>query len=134
MGFRKEVILPPNMMRWVLAQPLSRLDVGTAMAEMDQAKWTLGHEGPVTDSWQGLLVKTEMNRVLEGVCVGLNDELGRAFDKHFAGDADDWVELDLRQTIGRAIAQANSRFTVGLPLCKYSSELGTNVCMPLTIL
>ncbi|CAI6090501.1 unnamed protein product [Clonostachys chloroleuca] len=125
MGFRKEVLLPPSMIRWVLVQPASRLNVPHAMAEMDQAKFTLGHDGPILDSWQGLLVKTELNRVLEAICASLNDELGRAFDKHFGDDEENWVEFKLRETISRAIAQANSRFTVGLPLCRDPEYLKT---------
>jgi hypothetical protein len=118
MGFRKEVFLPPSQMRWVLSQSDDHLSVPDAMVEIDQAHWSLGHNGPVTDAWQGMLIKTELNRVLESVCAALNDELVVAFDEHFGTDTNVWRDIDLRPTIARAIAQANSRFTVGLPLCK----------------
>ncbi|KAF4124822.1 Cytochrome P450 [Geosmithia morbida] len=122
-GSRKEVILPPEHIRWALAQPESRLSVAEAMAEVDQAHWSLGHAGPVLDSWQGLLIKTELNRSLETICSALSDELGRAFDKHFGTDTTTWREIDLRNTITKVVAQANSRFTVGLPLCRNEGYL-----------
>ncbi|KAI9898919.1 hypothetical protein N3K66_005380 [Trichothecium roseum] len=125
MGFRKEVIMPPSYLRWVLSQPDAVLNTAQAMAEVDQAKYSLGHEGPVTDSWQGMLVKTELNRVLEGICVALSEELGLAFDAHFGKDTENWKEIDLRATVSKAIAQANGRFTVGLPLCRDPDYLNT---------
>lgn len=125
MGFRKEVFLPPSQMRWVLSQSDDHLSVPDAMVEIDQAHWSLGHNGPVTDAWQGMLIKTELNRVLESVCAALNDELVVAFDEHFGTDTNVWRDIDLRPTIARAIAQANSRFTVGLPLCRNKEYLQT---------
>lgn len=125
MGFRKEVILPPQHMRWVLAQSDDRLSVPEAMAELDQARWSLGHDTPITDPWQGMLVKTELNRVLESICAALNDELSVAFDAHFGTNTDAWRDIELRPTISKAIAQANSRFTVGLPLCRNPDYLDT---------
>ncbi|KAH7163462.1 cytochrome P450 [Dactylonectria estremocensis] len=117
-GFRKEVIMPQSLMKWVLAQPDSVLNVEEAFVEVDQVRWGMGHEKFVSDAWQGMLVKTEMNQVLEAICAAMNNELGVVFDKHFGTDTANWKEIDLSSIIPIIIAQAASRFTVGLPLCR----------------
>lgn len=119
LGVRKEVILPPAYMRWAVSMSDDKLNTPEAMADADQARWTLGHDGPIIDSWQGMLVKSDLNRVLEGICAALSDELELAFDAHFGAETETWRDIELRSVVNRAIAQANSRFTVGLPLCSY---------------
>ncbi|KAM6513676.1 hypothetical protein FALCPG4_016050 [Fusarium falciforme] len=112
-------------MRWVLAQPDTKLDVAHAFAEVDQVKWSLGHEKYVIDPWQGMLVKTELNSMLENICSALNNELKYAFDVHFGTDTENWKEIDLLPTVRQVVAQAASRFTVGLPLCRDRDYLDT---------
>lgn len=104
-------------MRWIIAQPESSLSVGEAHSEIDMAHWSVGKK-VIEDSWQGNLVKTELNRVLENTSAALNDELHRAFDESFGTDTVGWKEIDLASTIGLAVAQAAARFTVGTPLCE----------------
>lgn len=108
-------------MRWISSQPDHVLNTMAAFAEMDQVRWSLGHDTVIVDSWQGMLVKTEMNRVLENTCAAMQDELHRAFDAKFGTDTDAWKEIDLLPTVSRIVAQAASRFTVGAPLCKPSA-------------
>lgn len=124
-GVRKEVIVPPSLMRWLLAQPDNKFSVAHGFADVDQATYSLGDEKPIIDGWQGLLVKTDINRTLETICAALNDELSVAFDAHFGKDETDWREIDLREVIGRVIAQANGRFMVGLPLCRSPAYVET---------
>jgi hypothetical protein len=88
------------------------------MIDVNQATYSLGHSGPILDGWQGMLVKTELNRVLETLCEALDDELIFAFDSHFGTDTTSWREIDLRATLAKVIAQAGARFTVGLPVCR----------------
>jgi hypothetical protein len=118
-GLRDEVILPTSSLRWVLAQPESVLSVADAFVEIDQVVYSLGHERYVADPWQGNLVRQELNSVLENICAAMNDELGIAFDARFGTDEENWREIDLLNTVRMVVAQAASRFTVGLPLCKF---------------
>ncbi|KAG9254797.1 cytochrome P450 [Emericellopsis atlantica] len=124
-GVRKEIIVPPSRLRWLLSQPENQFSNTHGFAEMDQATYSLGDEKPILDPWQGLLVKTDINRMIETICAALDNELGVAFDAHFGMDEHNWKEIDLRLVIARAIAQANSRFTVGLPLCRNPDYLKT---------
>lgn len=117
LGFRIEVIMPTSSMRWVLSQPDEHFNVTEAFADVDQVRWSLGHVKFVSDPWQGGLVKTDLNRVLETICAAMNNELGVAFDAEFGTDRENWKELDLTSSVQRVVAQAASRFTVGLPLC-----------------
>ncbi|KAK9785896.1 putative Cytochrome P450 [Seiridium cardinale] len=122
-GARHEIILPQSAMRWVFSQPDSALSLDHAFTEIDQIHYGLGNEMYILDPWQGNLVKTEMNAVLENICAAMNDELGTAFDTYFGVDTENWKEIDLISTVRMIVAQAASRFTVGLPLCRNEEYL-----------
>lgn len=68
-------------------------------------------------------MKKDMNTILETIALGLSDELGVAFDTHFGTDTANWKEIDLVLAIRQIVAQAASRFTVGLPLCRNKEYL-----------
>lgn len=118
LGFRQDIILPQSAIQWVLAHPENELSHADAILEVVQLKYGLGHEKYKADPWPGMLVKTELNAMLENVCADMNDELAYAFDRYFGCDMETWKEIDLLQTVRLVVAQAASRFTVGLPLCK----------------
>ena len=105
-------------MHWVLTQPETVLSINDAFVEIDQVYYSLGHSKYVSDPWQGNLVKQEMNSVLENIVAALNDELRVAFDAQFGSNEDEWKAVNLLETVRVIVAQAASRFTVGLPLCK----------------
>ncbi|KAF4944618.1 hypothetical protein FSARC_14623 [Fusarium sarcochroum] len=117
-GFRIEIMLPQSQMKWVFNQPEETLNLHKAFSEIDQVKWSLGHDRYVEDAWQGLIVKYEMNRVLEIIVNNMKDELHRVFDAEFGTDTENWKRLDLQKSIKMIVAQAAGRFTVGLPLCR----------------
>lgn len=68
------------------------------------------------------MVKKDMNAILETLIVALEDELSFAFDSRF-GTAADWTDITLYGTMKKIVAQASSRFTVGLPMCKSLSRV-----------
>ncbi|KAL4758230.1 cytochrome P450 [Aspergillus foveolatus] len=122
-GVRTELVLPASSLRWATTQPDSVLSPGEAFVEIDQADYSLGHSRYVADAWQGMLVKNEMNAVLENIVAALNEELGVAFDKYFGTDEENWRDVDLLEAAKLVVAQAASRFTVGLPLCRNEKYL-----------
>jgi hypothetical protein len=105
----------------MVAQPDSVLSVYEGFVEMDQAHYSVGNEKYIKDPWQGLIVRRDMNMVLERICAALNNELGFAFDQRFGTDENEWKELNVLKTMKMIVAQASSRFTVGLPLCMSST-------------
>ncbi|KAF2140916.1 uncharacterized protein K452DRAFT_351633 [Aplosporella prunicola CBS 121167] len=123
LGFRDDIIMPQSAMRWVLSRPENELSHADAVLEVVQLKYGLGHERYKQDPWPGMLVKTEINSMLENVCAELNDELAHAFDRFLGSDVESWKEIDLFATIRMVVAQAASRFTVGLPLCRNEEYL-----------
>ncbi|KAI5459113.1 cytochrome P450 [Mariannaea sp. PMI_226] len=125
LGFKHEVIMPPSSMSWILAQPESILSIGEAFADVDLFEWSLGTRTVIVDAWQGLLVKTDLNRALEASCAAMNDELHVAFDDYFGTDTENWKEIDLLPAAKMIVAQAASRFAVGLPLCRNKDYLRT---------
>lgn len=124
---RVDTILPNSSLRWVLAQPEDVLGVGEAFADIDGVYYSMGTDVPFTDAYQGLIVKKDMNVVLEQIVQAMKDELEVAFDEYFGTDTDSWRELDLIPTIRRVVAQASSRFTVGIPLCRNKEYLDGNL-------
>lgn len=120
-GVRIEVYLPQSQMKWIMAQPDHVLDQGQAFAEIDQVTWALGHDRYVVDAWQGMIVKYDLNRAIEVIANSMKDELAVVFDDQFGTDTENWKTVDLTQTVKMIVAQAASRFTVGLPLCRSST-------------
>ncbi|KAM0438563.1 hypothetical protein ACHAPT_001314 [Fusarium lateritium] len=104
-------------MKWILAQPDEVLNVTKAFAEMNQVKWSLRHEKIAVDAWQGMLVKNDMNRVLENIVNAMNNELQVVFDEQFGKDTENWKEIDLRATTQIIVAQAASRDKDYLQAC-----------------
>ena len=78
----------------------------------------MGHEKFIHDPWQAMLVKRDMNAVLENLMIGLADELKFVFDARFGTHTMEWKELNVLSTVKLIVAQGSSRFTVGLQLCK----------------
>lgn len=64
------------------------------------------------------MVKRDMNAILERLMIALEDELKFAFDARFGTETKEWTEITLFKTMKKIVAQASSRFTVGLPMCK----------------
>ncbi|KAH7000529.1 cytochrome P450 [Ilyonectria destructans] len=124
-GFRKEVIMPQSAMKWVLSQPDDILSVDAAFADIDQVRWSLGHDKIVTDAYQAMVVKTDINCILENICTAMNNELGVIFDEQFGIDTENWKKINLLPTVKIIVAQAASCFTVGLPLCRNKDYLRT---------
>jgi hypothetical protein len=87
-GVRTEIVLPNTATKWITAQPDNILSAKQAFAEIDQVGWAFGTNLPVQDPWQGLLVKSQLNGVLEKLMVGVNDELGHLFDLYFGTDTE----------------------------------------------
>jgi hypothetical protein len=87
---------------------------------MDSFDWSTGHRKYFLDPWQGVVLRRDLNAVLENLMVALNEELQFCFKERFGTNTNDWTEINTYETMQIVIAQASSRFTVGLPLCKPS--------------
>ena len=92
-----------------------------AFAEYDQIAHSLGNDIYLKDPWQGTTVKSELTPSLDNLMDALNEEVGVAFDTYLGNTPGEWVEVNIYKVMQMVIAQANSRFTVGLPLCKSST-------------
>ncbi|RWA14418.1 hypothetical protein EKO27_g685 [Xylaria grammica] len=122
LGFHDDIILPPSALRWLQRQPERLVSAAAQQTETIQPFYGLGHDKFAEDPWGGLLVKTDLNAVLENVCAAMNDELGIAIDSHFGTDTEAWKDIDLMPTIRMIVAQAATRFTIG------ASPTGRKLC------
>ncbi|MCJ1396113.1 hypothetical protein MMC18_009002 [Xylographa bjoerkii] len=123
LGFRNEVIVSSTSLRWITSQPDHVLSSAEGFREVDQLEFHSGPHELVTDPWQGMLVKRDMNRILEKLVAVLYDELQNAFDARFGTKVNEWTEITLYETMKCIVAQGSSRFTVGLPLCRNEAYL-----------
>ncbi|KAK3951082.1 cytochrome P450 [Pseudoneurospora amorphoporcata] len=126
-GFRNELILPPSSYKWINTYADDRLSASHAFAEYDQIAHSLGNDVFIKDPWQGTTVKNDLNPSLDNLMDALNDEVGVAFDAYLDSTPGEWVEGNIMDVMKRVIAQADSRFTVGLPLCRNQEYLQTSV-------
>lgn len=122
LGFHDDIILPPSALRWIQRQPERLVSAADAQTETIQPYYGFGHDKFAMDPWGGLLVKTDLNAVLENVCAAMNDELGLSIDSHFGTDVKAWKDIDLMPTIRMIVAQAATRFTLG------GSPAGRELC------
>jgi hypothetical protein len=113
LGFHDDVILPPTALRWLQRQPERLVSASASQNEVIQPFYGFGHDKFSDDPWSGMLVKTDLNAVLENVCAAMNDELGLAIDSSFGRDTKAWKDIPLMPTIRLIVAQAATRFTLG---------------------
>ncbi|KAK3385379.1 cytochrome P450 [Podospora didyma] len=118
LGFRSEIILPPDLYKWAHSQPESVLSTYHAHAETDLLPYTLGDDKYVADPWQGHLVKNELSPALDEFVGPMYDEVKVVFDACLGNNPGEWVEVDLRDLVRRVVGQVASRFQVGLTLCR----------------
>jgi hypothetical protein len=86
--------------------------------DMDSFDWITGDRKYFLDSSQGLVLKRDLNNVLENMMVALNEELQLSLKTRFGTNTTHWEEMDIYETMEMVTAQGASRITVGLPLCK----------------
>jgi hypothetical protein len=61
---------------------------------MDPFGWSSGHRKYFMDLWPGLVLKRDMNAMLENLAVLLNDELQLCFKEIFGTKTNEWTEPD----------------------------------------
>ena len=124
LGFRDEILLPHSSLRWLANQPESQISMYANFRELDQIPSNMPDDRYIMNSWSGLLLKKDMTNNLDNVMIGLNDEIGYAFDWRFGTNTKSWREITVADTMRLMVAEASSRFTVGVPLCEYSMRRG----------
>ncbi|KAM3530289.1 hypothetical protein MY4038_004971 [Beauveria bassiana] len=112
------MIMPESAMNWAMSQPDDSLSIKKAFSELNQTRYSLGHSRYWEDPWQLDLVKAHLSSILQNLIPQLNEELAAAVSKHLGNDTENGKEIELEVIMRRVIAQATSRFIVGLPLCR----------------
>lgn len=118
LGFRDEVLLPHSSLRWLVNQPESQVSMYEHFRELDQIPSNLPSDRYIMNAWHALLLKKDMTNNLDTIMIGLNDEIGHAFDWRFGMDTASWRSITVANTMKYMVAECSARFTVGLPLCE----------------
>ena len=104
--------MPPTSLQWLTGQPDNVLSSLAAQIDAIQLDCSLGSKF-AHDPWGGMLLKKNLNGVLETLLAIMNEQLGPAIDSYFGKDSDKWKEVDLfpacRSIAGRAVLS----FTLG---------------------
>lgn len=88
-----------------------------AFNEMFQLGHSLGHEKYMLDTWTVDVSRKVLTQDLEQFIDPVWEELQLAVDEYLGIDSENWVTLDLLETIRKVINRASGRFAVGLSLC-----------------
>ena len=121
MGPRDQVVLPLSCLSWAITLPETVLSPESAYVELNSISSVLGDNRHMTDTWPGHLVKSDLTKSLDFILPVTKDELEVAIDANFGKDTSEWTKVPL-DALRRVIAQAGSRYTVGLPLCRLARD------------
>ncbi|KAK8055059.1 cytochrome P450 [Apiospora rasikravindrae] len=113
-----QVVLPPSQIDWLLAQPdsaLSQEDVNRQFLESD---YTFPHPSFVKDPVHPEIIRHELTKKLNSFADDVVDEMEQALADGWGIDTDEWVEVNVYQTLLRMVARLSTRVFVGLPLCR----------------
>ncbi|KAF7540433.1 hypothetical protein G7054_g1344 [Neopestalotiopsis clavispora] len=127
LGTRKDIFLPHSSIKWVLSQPANVLGMWEAFNEMFQLGHSLGHEKYMLDTWTVDVSRKVLTQDLEQFIDPVWEELQLAVDEYLGVDSENWVTLDLLETIRKVINRASGRFAVGLSLCRNEDYLATAI-------
>ncbi|KAK7941361.1 uncharacterized protein PG986_013748 [Apiospora aurea] len=113
-----QVVLPLSQIDWLLAQPdsaLSQEDVNRQFLESD---YTFPHPSFVKDPVHPEIIRHELTKKLNSFADDVVDEVEQALVDSWGTDTDEWVEVNVYQTLLRIVARLSTRVFVGLPLCR----------------
>jgi hypothetical protein len=127
MGFKDEIHIPVQSLHWAATQPDSVLSATEGFREIDKGDWNSGSAKYIQNPWQAHVVKRDVNRSLEVLMKGMNEELVYAIDQNFGMETEEWTDIDVYETMRWIVAQASSRFTVSLPMCECFSRFAEPV-------
>ncbi|KAK8087840.1 P450 monooxygenase [Apiospora hydei] len=113
-----QVVLPLSQIDWLLAQPdsaLSQEDVNRQFLESD---YTFPHPSFVKDPVHPEIIRHELTKKLNSFADDVVDEMEQALADSWGTNTDEWVEVNVYQTLLRIVARLSTRVFVGLPLCR----------------
>ncbi|KAL3421729.1 cytochrome P450 [Phlyctema vagabunda] len=111
-GPHEGIILPASSLQWLCRQPDDVLSTHAAQIDAIQLDNSLGHKF-AHDAWGGIMIKTDLNSVLEPLCNLMNDEVAAVLSDTFGKDSENWKELDLFPACRTLAGRAVLRFTLG---------------------
>lgn len=117
-----EVILPLSQLRWLLDQPEYILSQSEVNTEFLRADWTMLHPRIATGSVHGPLIRREMTKGLDTYADAVVDEIEYSLGLVW-GDATQWHEVAVYDTMLEMISRISNRVLVGFPLCRNESYL-----------
>ncbi|KAK8875034.1 cytochrome P450 [Apiospora arundinis] len=113
-----QVVLPLSQVDWLLAQPdsvLSQEDVNRQFLESD---YTFPHPSFVKDPVHPEIIRHELTKKLNTFADDVVDEMEQALTDSWGTNTDDWVEVNMYQTLLHIVARLSTRVFIGLPLCR----------------
>ncbi|KAK7989928.1 Vacuolar calcium ion transporter [Apiospora arundinis] len=113
-----QVVLPLSQVDWLLTQPdsvLSQEDVNRQFLESD---YTFPHPSFVKDPVHPEIIRHELTKKLNTFADDVVDEMEQALTDSWGTNTDDWVEVNVYQTLLHIVARLSTRVFIGLPLCR----------------
>ncbi|KAK8095966.1 cytochrome P450 [Apiospora kogelbergensis] len=113
-----QVVLPQSQLDWLLAQPDSVLNQEEVNRQFLESDYTFPHPSFVKDPVHPEIIRHELTKKLNTFSDDVVDEMEQALVDSWGTNTDDWVEVNVYQTLLHIVARLSTRVFVGLPLCR----------------
>lgn len=111
------ILIPNRYMKWMLSQPPGVLNSHEAIAEIVEARWTLGDTRYLSDDWHLNMLRDALRPLSKTGIVEFQEELERSMENVLGNDHMNWKDVNPTIATKRIILQATTRYLVGSPLC-----------------
>ena len=103
-------------MRWLLAQPDSKISVKENLRDMFATDYTLPwFPNPTHET----LIRRDLTKQLGSLTAHVANELASAFNDYWGTETDKYTDVCVQQTMMKIVTRAANRMLVGLPLCEF---------------
>ena len=118
MGFKPEVMIPREHIRWVLDQPEEVLSIHEARYEKFALDLVLpGHDAAIDQVFLDTIHR-KLTRNLLTLQGALAEEVTRNMDAALGTDTENWVEANVWVTVEKTVFSAMIRILVGQSVCR----------------
>ena len=115
MTWQPEVVLPPSQIQWLVEQP----DTITSIDKCLMKDLEFLYTAPAAWSFTRPFHVEAINKLrLDSLVDDIAEEVQAGIDEQWGTDTENWIELNIDQTMLRVLIRITARVFVGLPLCR----------------
>lgn len=116
------IVLPSALGQWLVDQPDDVLSSQMRQNEFLQTKHTFPIPKMSEQPHHVQVIKTDLTRRLNSLSEEIWFELKAALDEQWGTDTEEWRDVNVFQTMMRAVTRTSNRLFVGEKLCEYGQR------------